>query len=113
MDEQQQTGNRRRYRSAAEATRLVVEYESSGLSSEEFCRDREIKRSTFSRYRARYGSGSALAGGARLVAVEVAGRGAGSGSGLMVVLPAGLRIEVGREFDGAVLRRLVAALGRP
>ena len=65
---------RRRRRSRAEAAQMVAEYEASGLSREEFCRERELALSTLVRYRKRrrQEQGDAADPG-RWVAVELAG----------------------------------------
>ena len=43
----------RRRRSRQEVEQLIAEYESSGLSRSEFCRERGLSLSTLSRYRKR------------------------------------------------------------
>ena len=52
MNEQQVCEVRRR-RSRQEVEQLVAEYESSGLSQNEFCRERGLALSTLGRYRTR------------------------------------------------------------
>jgi hypothetical protein len=101
---------RRRHRSRAEADDLAAEYEASGLSREEFCRQKDVPLKTLARFVTRYRKQKA-AGNApqRWVAVEVAGRN-GCGSELAVLLTGGRRIEVKRGFDGDTLRQLVAVL---
>ena len=106
------TGRHRRHRSRAEADRLAVEYEGSGLTRAEFCRQKDLPLKTLARYLTRYrrqiARGSEPHQSQRLVAVEVADpRG---GSELTVVLQAGRRIEVKHGFDAATLRQLVLAL---
>jgi hypothetical protein len=103
----------RRHRNRTEADQLAAEYEASGLSQAEFCKQRDLPLKTLSRYVTRYrqrlAQGSELPGPQRFVSVEVAGfRG---GKELTVVLAGGLRIEVMRGFDAATLRQLVAVLG--
>ena len=49
MNEEHVCGIRRR-RSRQEVEQLVAEYESSGLSRNEFCRERGLSLSTLSRY---------------------------------------------------------------
>lgn len=92
---------------------MVAEYESSGLSRIEFCRERGVALSTLGRYRSRQ-QRQAPAGSNALLAVEVCGRApapiAASGSPLGVVLRNGRRIEVGRGFDTGVLEQLVRVL---
>ena len=92
---------------------MVAEYELSGLSRSEFCRERGLGLSTFDRYRTQQ-KRQAPAGRNAFVAVEVSGRtpgpGAGTGSALAVVLRGGQRIEVGRGFDTGALEQLVRVL---
>ena len=92
---------------------VVAEYESSGLSRIEFCRERGVALSTLGRYRSRQGR-EAAAGSNVLLAVEVSSRAgvpiATAGSGLAVILRSGRRIEVGRGFDTCALEQLVRVL---
>ena len=103
---------RRQHRSRTEADQLAAEFEASGLSREEFCRQREIAMKTLARYVVRYrkqnAAGSQLQ---RWVAVEVAGARDGGGE-LSVLLSGGRRIEVKPGFDAGTLRQLVAVLER-
>jgi transposase-like protein len=114
MNEEQVCGARRR-RSRQEVEQVVAEYESSGLSRIEFCRERGLALSTLGRYRRRRESQSA-SGSNALVAVEVSGQRAAPvsamGSVLAVVLRGGRRIEVGRGFDMGALEQLVHVLER-
>ena len=100
-----------RRRSRAEAEEVAGEYEASGLSRVEFCRNRGLSLATLARYRKRQAQGKAEPGN-RWVAVEVSGAGprleSRGNSGLAVALPGGRRIEVGCGFDA---RTLVALLG--
>jgi hypothetical protein len=48
--------------------------------------------------------------GREWVAVEVAESGAGTGSGLVLLLGRGRRIEIGRGFDAVTLQELLRAL---
>jgi hypothetical protein len=102
-----------RRRSRQEVDQLVAEYESSGLSRQEFCRERGVGLSTLDRYRTRR-KRQAPSGSNALLAVEVSGRApapiAGTGGALAVVLPGGRRIEVGRGFDTGALEQLVRVL---
>lgn len=104
-------------RSCAEASRLVVEFEQSGQRRKEFCATRGLSVHTLDAWRRR---AARPVSEEKIVPVELVescdtGRGRMS-SGmerhgqLRVVLPSGLRIEVEPGFDGAELRRLVAAL---
>jgi hypothetical protein len=61
-----------RRRSRHEVEQLVAEFESSGLSRIEFCRERGLALSTLGRYRRR--ERQAAAGSGALLAVEVSGR---------------------------------------
>lgn len=112
MNEEQVCAVGRR-RSRQEVEQVVAEYESSGLSQVEFCRERGIALSTLGRYRSRQ-QRQARTGGNALLAVEVSGRApapiGATGSGLAVVLRSGRRIEVGRGFDTGVLEQLVRVL---
>ena len=92
---------------------VVAEYESSGLSRIEFCRERGLALSTLGRYRRRR-ERQAPTGSNALLAVEVSGGApapvAAMGSALAVVLRGGRRIEVGRGFDTGALEQLVRVL---
>jgi hypothetical protein len=100
----------RRHRSRAEADQLAAEYESSGLSREAFCQQRDMPLKTLARYVTRYRR-QKTAGNEpqRWVAAEVAER-AKSGGELSVILSHGRRIEVRHGFDAGTLRQLVAVL---
>ena len=101
-----------RHRSRAEADQVASEYEASGLSREEFCKQRDMALKTLARYVTRYRKQRADGKEAQSwVAVEVAGH-RGCGNELVVVLPGGRRIEVRRGFDVGTLRQLVAVLER-
>ena len=103
----------RRRRSRQEVEEVVAEYESSGLSRIEFCRERGVALSTLGRYRSRRGRQEPAASNV-LLAVEVSGRRTTSdgatGSALAVVLRGGRRIEVGRGFDPGALEQVVRVL---
>ena len=114
MNENQVVGARKR-RSSEEVQRLVVEFETSGLGRNEFCRTRGIALSTLRRHLKNHGAGAAGAkAGSRLVAVELSGRdpkrNPAMACALEVVLSSGRRIEVRREFDSATLGRVVKVL---
>jgi len=103
----------RRHRSRAEADQLVIEYEASGVTQAEFCRQQDLPLKTLARYVTRYRKqivrGNDPDQPQRFVAVEVtASRTAGSE--LTVVLRGGLRIEVKSGFDAGTLRQLVTVL---
>ena len=98
----------RRHRNRSEADQLAAEYEGSGLSREEFCKQKDVPLQTLARYVARHRKQKAGGDSQRWVAVEVAGR--SNCSELAVLLSTGHRIEVKRGFDGSTLRQLVAVL---
>ena len=105
----------RRRRSRAEAEQLVAEYEASGLSQVEFCREQGLSLATLARYRKRQTQGSPAAGSRWVEVKESAGRsalGGPAGSGLAVALPSGRRIEIGRGFDADTLAQLLGVLER-
>jgi hypothetical protein len=109
MDNEQQTIRRRR--GVAEITRILAEYETSGMGQAEFCRSRQLGHGTLSRYLNQRPQRGRKAGERnRLVPVEVSGGRTATGSPLTIVLPAGRRIEVGRGFDTPTLRQLLSAL---
>ena len=112
---EEQVGKRRRRRSQAEAEQLVVEFETSGISREEFCERHGLVLATLARYckrlRQRRGEG---AGASRWLAVELPGRmpaaGSGAASGLTVALASGVRIEIALGFDARTLQHLLRVL---
>jgi transposase-like protein len=104
-------GRPRRRRSRAEAEELVVEYETSGLSREEFCQKHGLALSTLVRYQRRREQGPGESGGpSRWLAVELSSAQLGGASGLAVVLRCGRRIAVERGFDAKTLEQLVSRL---
>jgi hypothetical protein len=93
-----------------EADQLAAEYEASGLTREEFCRQRDVPVKTLCRYVTRYRKQKAQGDQPqRFVEAEVARR-TGCGGELAVLLCSGRRIEVKRGFDAGTLRQLVAVL---
>ncbi len=92
----------------------MVQYEGSGLSRMDFCRQSGLSISTLSRYRRRQEQMTAEAvEGKRWLAVEISGAtGAGGAiaSGLAIVVPGGRRIEIGRGFDAGTLKQLLAVV---
>jgi len=112
MNEKQVVEVRHR-RSRQEVEQLMAEYESSGLSRIDFCRERGLGLSTLDRYRTQQKQ-QAPAGRNAFVAVEVSGRAPGpvatTSSALAVVVRGGRRIEVGRGFDTGALEQLVRVL---
>ena len=115
MDEQGQAVVVQRRRSQAEIEQVVTEYEASGLSLVEFCRQKGLSLATLARYRKRQARVDAVPGG-RWMSVEVSGGSGGlntgASSGLTVALAGGRRIEVRRGFDSPTLVELVGVLER-
>jgi transcriptional regulator with XRE-family HTH domain len=95
---------------------LLAEYESSGLSREEFCRRQGVSRASLARYRQRQKKQASLAHN-DWIEVEIpdslpGGAAAGAPSGLIALLGNGRRIEVARGFDPITLERLLPVLER-
>ena len=115
MDEHKQALTLQRRRSEAEIARVVAEYEASGLSRVDFCRQNGLSLATLARYRKRQAQGDG-APESRWLAVEIAGSSAElqtkASSGLTVGLAHGRRIEIGRGFDARTLAQLVVVLER-
>ncbi len=115
MDEQAKAVVVQRRRRPAEIQQLVAEYQASGLSRVEFCRQKGLSLATLARYGKRLAQGDGLPG-SRWLAVEVSGDGAelerGAGSRLALVLAGGRRIEIGRGFDARTLTQLLSVLER-
>ena len=110
MTENQSGTRHRRHRSRAEADHLASEYEASGLTREEFCRQRDVPLKTLCRYVTRCRKQKTESGRPqRFVEAEVT-RHTGGGGELAVLLSSGRRIEVKRGFDAGTLRQLVAVL---
>ena len=105
----------RRRRSRAEADQLLTEFEVSGLTAVEFCRQKGLSLATLARYRKRQADASAAPAN-RWLQVEVSGGGAardsGANSGLVLALPSSRRIEVGHGFDAPTLVQLLGVLER-
>ena len=117
MSEEQVIPVRHRRRSSGEIRQLVEEFVQSGLRQSEFCRRRGVVLNTLKRYlKQDRKAHRAAANCGALVAVEVAAASPAqaqeAGSGLMVILSAGRRIEVGAGFDVTTLARLVSVLER-
>ena len=111
MDEQQQSVQRR-WRTREEAERVAAEFETSGLTRQEFSNRSGVPMKTLARYVARYRKKKAEKNPAqRWVAVEVAEK-PGRGDGLSVVLSNGRRIAVQHGFHADTLRQLVVVLER-
>ena len=101
----------RRRRSHEESCHLAAEFQRSGLTRGEFCRQHDLSVGTLDLYRKRHGqSKNGLLTPSRLIPVELASRAYTPDSGLSVAMANGYRIEVNREFDAHTLRHLVAVL---
>ena len=118
MNEEQVCVVRRR-RSRQEVEQVVAEYESSGLSRIEFCRERGVALSTLGRHlkkqsQEQRASGKTLVGESRLISVELSAAPPAAtetqSSVLTVLLSNGRRVEVGCDFDAETLARLVPVL---
>ncbi len=96
--------------------RLVEQHEASGQSQRRFCAEHEIGQSALRYGRRRLGQGARTedgqaATGVRLVAVKVIEETpALADSGLVVVAPRGVRVQIARGFDTATLARVLATL---
>jgi len=89
---------------------LVCDFESSGLTRQQFCARNQVATNTFNRYMQRYaGRPKITESKQQLVAVEVVDS-AALHAELVVVLARGRRVEVGRGFDARTLQQVVAAL---
>jgi hypothetical protein len=104
--------------SRAEAERLVLEFQQSGLGRKEFCTARGLNVFTLDAWRKRITRSIPQE---EIVPVEIVeddavhrgatrGPGVGQGGWFRIVLSQGLRIEVEPGFDTAELRRLISAL---
>lgn len=106
-------------RTRAEVQQLVAEFVSSDMRRSEFCQSRGLSFSTLDRHLKKLRwkrRRQSISFGGRLVPVELAARKSPTqrepSCGLAVVLPAGRRIEVRRDFDAATFERLVSLLER-
>ena len=89
---------------------MAADYEASGLTREEFCRQRDVPLKTLCRYVTRYRKQKADGDQSqRFVEAEVTAS-LGSGVELAVLLSSGRRIEVKRGFDAGTLRQLMTVL---
>lgn len=113
MSAEQAEGSRQR-RSRAEVEQLVTEYESSGLTQQEFCKRHGLSLSTLLRHRKRsqLRMESAAAGGFIPVKISLPEQGGEShwGSALVVWLLSGRKIEVRGGFDVKAFEQLVRVL---
>jgi len=96
--------------------RLVQEYQASGQSQRRFCAEHGIGQSSLRYWKRRLEQGTdtqnaQAATGIRLVALKVIeDTPALADSGLMVVAPRGVRIQIARGFDAATLARVLATV---
>jgi hypothetical protein len=99
--------------SRAEAARVVSEYEASGLSREDFCKQRGMGITTLGRY-FRWRAEDKAPAKSRWVSVEVAAKQPASAvePKLSVALANGRRIEVSRGFEVGLLEQLISILER-
>jgi hypothetical protein len=106
----------RRRRSRAEADRLVVEFERSGMGRKAFCVAHGVSLHTLDYYRRQRCKSGSRAAGSILPVELVDGRAAAaaapmdSRSAFRVQLACGRRIEVDTGLDATELIRLIAAL---
>jgi hypothetical protein len=87
---------------------VLRQWEASGLSQAQFCRQQEIPERKFWRWKKRL-SGEGMGAGELFVPVEVA-TGTGSLSELELMLSAGRVLRFGVDIDVAKLAAIVAAL---
>jgi len=92
----------------------LEEWKTSGLSGAEFCRQHELRSRRFYKWRKKLGyvSSSSPASGPAFVPVSFADGGTPGGSGIAVLFPRGIRLELGRVLDSAELVRAVEVLRR-
>lgn len=105
--------------SCADVQQLVPEFVSSGMQRSEFCRNRGLSFGTLNRHlgkQRRKRKSRAASAAHRLLPVELTAKKSSTQQeaswGLAAVLPGGRRIEVQRDFDANIFKRLVSALGR-
>jgi transposase-like protein len=115
MDQQTNVATAER-RTREEIRQIVAEFATSGMQQSEFCRSRGISRSTLDRHlRKQRAQDQGSRAGNRLLAVEIRtarGSSVSNGSGLVVAVRSGRKIEVNRGFDEATLERLLAVLDK-
>lgn len=96
--------------------RLVEGYQASGQSQRRFCAEHGVGQSSLRYWKRRLAQGGSTedvqaATGVRLVAVKVIeDTPALADSGLVVVAPRGIRVQIARGFDAATLSRVLATL---
>ena len=103
-------------RTAQQWARLVEGYAASGQSQRRFCAEHGVGQSSLRYWKRRLEQGASSADaqaatGVRLVAVKVLDDApALADSGLVVVSPQGIRVQIARGFDAATLSRVLATL---
>lgn len=103
-------------RTPGQWARLVEQYAASGQSQRRFCAEHGVGQSSLRYWKRRLEQGASSADaqaatGVRLVAVEVLDDApALADSGLVVVSPRGVRVQIARGFDAATLARVLATL---
>jgi hypothetical protein len=118
----------RRRRSSVEVAALLSNFERSGQSMRDFCRQHQMSVSSFSSLHRRHvgkhsssmaspatahdASNTAAFLAVKIVQGHPAAAAVTKTSSLYVEMPDGIRIAVEQDFDGLTLRRLVAALGK-
>jgi transposase-like protein len=108
MTESEEVPGRKR-RSREEIQRLMMDFESSGLRQNEFCRKHGLALSTLQRQLKKRRLNQGEAKSSPLVAVQV-GRKDSASCALEVVLESGRRIAVRQDFDSETLLRVVEVL---
>ena len=103
------TESTRRYRSQAEAERLVRDFEQSGLARKAFCTARGVALHTLDYYRHRNRVRRPISEAEQLVPVELIDP-TPTGGGLRVELANGRRVVVEAGFDASHLKRLLTVL---
>ena len=117
MIETQSPSGRPERRTPQQWEELVRDYEASGQSQRAFCAARGIGQSSLRYWKRRLEQGSGAEGapiaqGPRLVPVKlVEDASASADSGLAVVMPGGVRVEIARGFDAPTLACVLATLG--
>jgi len=116
MTETQSPAGRPERRTPEQWEEVVKDYEASDRSQRAFCAERGIGQSSLRYWKRRLEQGSGtedapIAKGTRLVPVKlVEDASAPAHSGLTVVTPGGVRVEIARGFDAPTLACVLATL---
>ena len=108
--------DRGEHRTPEQWSALVKAYQASGQSQRAFCDEQGIGQSSLRYWKRRLEPGAGIeptpaATGSRFVAVQVLeDPPALSDSGLVVISPHGVRVEITRGFDAATLARVLSTL---